>query len=242
MLDLPLDELAGQNPREAGDVIDVLVRVQGGQLAAELGQAVDDLGFCGAKTGVKALTLYSFSAENWNRPEQEVSALMDLFADHLRANSRKLQDNDIVFNVIVRTSELNDTNKDGIDDAPINSFTSLANAANRMLDMDLAACVNKTGFKDQGYKKASVWVDSWAPIPQTNRYKYQFVDRMIFDGLVSSVDGDLPSLGFFVAGVDGKNVARLYLQGHTYDYDPTNTAGYLFSVATPQFVPPIQER
>lgn len=69
---------------------------------------------------------------------------------------------------------------------------------------------------------------------------YQFLDRMVFDGLTTSVEGDLPTLGFFVAGVDGQNVSRINLVGHTYDYDPVNTAGYFFSVATPQFVPPIQ--
>ncbi|MEG2829952.1 MAG: polyprenyl diphosphate synthase, partial [Edwardsiella sp. (in: enterobacteria)] len=29
--------------------------------------------------GIRALTLYAFSSENWNRPQQEVSALMELF-------------------------------------------------------------------------------------------------------------------------------------------------------------------
>ena len=33
--------------------------------------------------GVKFLTLYAFSSENWNRPEQEVSALMTLLYKHL---------------------------------------------------------------------------------------------------------------------------------------------------------------
>ncbi len=69
---------------------------------------------------------------------------------------------------------------------------------------------------------------------------YQFLDRMVLDGLTSSVEGDAATLGFFIAGVDGRNVSRLNLVGHTYDYDPINTAGYFFSVATPQFVPPIQ--
>ncbi|NQZ59079.1 MAG: undecaprenyl diphosphate synthase family protein, partial [Lentisphaeraceae bacterium] len=31
-----------------------------------------------AKNGVKYLTLYTFSTENWNRPETEVSGLMDI--------------------------------------------------------------------------------------------------------------------------------------------------------------------
>jgi len=37
----------------------------------------------GARLGLEALTLYSFSSENWNRPSDEVRALMDLYAEYL---------------------------------------------------------------------------------------------------------------------------------------------------------------
>ena len=36
-----------------------------------------------AKVGVRYLTVYAFSTENWGRPEEEVSALMGLFRDNL---------------------------------------------------------------------------------------------------------------------------------------------------------------
>ena len=36
-----------------------------------------------ARLGVKFLTMYTFSTENWNRPEAEVGALMQLVADKL---------------------------------------------------------------------------------------------------------------------------------------------------------------
>jgi undecaprenyl diphosphate synthase len=36
-----------------------------------------------ARLGLKALTLYSFSIENWNRPREEVNALMHLYADYM---------------------------------------------------------------------------------------------------------------------------------------------------------------
>jgi undecaprenyl diphosphate synthase len=36
-----------------------------------------------SKIGVKYLTLYTFSTENWNRPLQEVKTLMDLFVEHM---------------------------------------------------------------------------------------------------------------------------------------------------------------
>ena len=50
--------------------------------------------------GVKALTLFAFSSENWQRPEQEVSVLMDLFMFVLTREVKKLHKNNIRFQVI----------------------------------------------------------------------------------------------------------------------------------------------
>lgn len=61
--------------------------------------------------------------------------------------------------------------------------------------------------------------------------------RMILDGVVTASDGDLPGLAFYVAEVDGTELWRLNLADYYADYDPQNTAGYLFSVATPQLIP-----
>lgn len=47
---------------------------------------------CGQR-GVEALTLYSFSTENWGRPELEVQALMALLADYLQNETDELMDN-----------------------------------------------------------------------------------------------------------------------------------------------------
>jgi undecaprenyl diphosphate synthase len=52
------------------------------------------------KSGVKALTLFAFSSENWQRPEKEVSVLMDLFMFVLTREVKKLHKHDIRFNVI----------------------------------------------------------------------------------------------------------------------------------------------
>ena len=43
-----------------------------------------------ANLGLEALTLYSFSIENWSRPKDEVNALMHLYAEHL-AQERPMQ-------------------------------------------------------------------------------------------------------------------------------------------------------
>jgi len=52
------------------------------------------------KLGVKALTLFAFSSENWQRPEKEVNVLMDLFMFVLTREVKRLHKNDIRFKVI----------------------------------------------------------------------------------------------------------------------------------------------
>lgn len=52
------------------------------------------------KLGVEALTLFAFSSENWQRPEKEVSVLMDLFMYVLTKEVKRLHKNDIRFKVI----------------------------------------------------------------------------------------------------------------------------------------------
>lgn len=47
------------------------------------------------KLGVEALTLYSFSSENWGRPEDEVTALMSLLQHYLEAEREEILDNQI---------------------------------------------------------------------------------------------------------------------------------------------------
>mgnify|MGYP004575321429 FL=1 len=41
-------------------------------------------GSCGNKIGIKYLTVYAFSTENWKRPETEVKGIMDLFRSYLK--------------------------------------------------------------------------------------------------------------------------------------------------------------
>ena len=60
------------------------------------------------KIGIKYLTLYAFSKENWKRPEDEVSVLMDLLYDYLERELDKLIKNDIRLITIGDTSLLPD--------------------------------------------------------------------------------------------------------------------------------------
>lgn len=59
-----------------------------------------------AQIGVKYLTLYTFSTENWKRPKDEVSTLMRLLLNSLRDRVNELNDNDIRLTTIGDTESL----------------------------------------------------------------------------------------------------------------------------------------
>lgn len=53
-----------------------------------------------AEIGIKNLTLYAFSTENWNRPKMEVDMLMKLLVSSLKKEVKTLMDNNIKLNTI----------------------------------------------------------------------------------------------------------------------------------------------
>ena len=53
-----------------------------------------------ARKGIKALTLFTFSTENWKRPKEEVNALMDMLLEMVSKNAKKVTSNNIRFNII----------------------------------------------------------------------------------------------------------------------------------------------
>ncbi|MBY7667503.1 isoprenyl transferase [Vibrio anguillarum] len=53
-----------------------------------------------AKLGIKAVTLFAFSSENWRRPEAEVGVLMELFITVLSTEVKKLHKNNLRLRVI----------------------------------------------------------------------------------------------------------------------------------------------
>ena len=59
-----------------------------------------------ASLGVEVLTLYTFSVENWQRPAREVSALMTILRQTLRAERAELKANNVRLQVIGRASDL----------------------------------------------------------------------------------------------------------------------------------------
>ena len=58
------------------------------------------------KLDIEALTLYSFSDENWNRPPAEISALMKILDHYLNKELKRMKDENIRFNTIGQIEEL----------------------------------------------------------------------------------------------------------------------------------------
>ncbi len=63
-------------------------------------QSVREIIEAAAEIGVKVLTLYAFSTENWSRPKKEVDTLMTLLASSLKKELKSLQKNNIQLRAI----------------------------------------------------------------------------------------------------------------------------------------------
>ena len=62
--------------------------------------------------GVKYLTVYAFSTENWNRKPEEVNFLMDLLGQTLKNELKEMHENNVVISFIGDTSKLSDKLQD----------------------------------------------------------------------------------------------------------------------------------
>ena len=69
-------------------------------------KAVRDVTEGCAEIGIKYLTLYAFSTENWNRPKLEVNALMQLLISTIRKETETLTKNEVKLETIGNTSDL----------------------------------------------------------------------------------------------------------------------------------------
>ena len=58
------------------------------------------------RIGIEALTLYAFSFQNWQRPDDEVSALMTLLHDYLHNEREEILDNGIRLNAVGELDQL----------------------------------------------------------------------------------------------------------------------------------------
>ncbi len=67
--------------------------------------------------GVKYLTLYAFSTENWKRSKEEIGALMDLVVEFINKEFEELHRNNVKLNSIGDISKLPEKSKAAVEDA-----------------------------------------------------------------------------------------------------------------------------
>ena len=89
--------------------------------------AVREIAEAAAEIGVEYITLYTFSTENWNRPQDEVNALMGIFVETIEKEIPTLNKNNIRLNAIGDLKSLPEENYSRL----VNTMNQTANN-NRM--------------------------------------------------------------------------------------------------------------
>ena len=106
------EQLSGEIPQHIGIIMDGngrwakrrgLPRSAGHKAGAETLKKITE--YC-SDIGVKAITAYAFSTENWSRPKEEVDALMDLLYDYLSNAHKTLAGKNTVIRVIGKVDGL----------------------------------------------------------------------------------------------------------------------------------------
>ncbi len=77
-------------------------------------QSVRDVTKAGAELGIEYITLYAFSQENWNRPKEEVDALMALLIDAIDNEIPTLMKNNVRLDAIGCLEELSQENQEAL--------------------------------------------------------------------------------------------------------------------------------
>lgn len=92
----------------------MLKRIVGHQRGAETVKMVVEQA---SLMGIKYLTLFAFSSENWSRPALEVRALMTLLKKYIRQETARMMRKNIRYNVIGNRSDLPDDVNETLDSA-----------------------------------------------------------------------------------------------------------------------------
>lgn len=116
-------------------------------------QSVRNIVEASGELGIKYLTLYAFSTENWQRPKDEVIALMELLVTALNNEVKKLHKNRVVFKIIGNTDDLPEKVQKKLDEAieltKNNTGLTLILALSYSFKWDMTNAVQKILSRDQ---------------------------------------------------------------------------------------------
>jgi len=95
---------------------------------------VKDIVYESGRLGVQAITLYSFSLENWKRPDDEVSSLMELYVHHLTREREDLVAHNIRFLQLGR--------REGLPEVVLHELDRARDATKHCTGLTLALALN----------------------------------------------------------------------------------------------------
>lgn len=90
-----------------------------------------------AELGIGYLTLYAFSTENWNRPREEVNALMELLVNTIRKEIEELKKNNVRLHIIGDFESLPETCRQELNEAK--EITSMNTGLNLILALSYSS-------------------------------------------------------------------------------------------------------
>lgn len=134
-----------------------------------------------ARSGVKHLTLFAFSSENWNRPAEEVNTLMELFLASLQKNTPELNEKGIRIRFIGDRSAFSQKLQAQI------SSTEQLTQDNQILNLNIAA--NYGGHWD--ILNAVKTISSKVELGELSS---DMVDRSLLESQLSLADTPAPDL------------------------------------------------
>ncbi|MDO5654289.1 MAG: polyprenyl diphosphate synthase [Brachymonas sp.] len=108
---------------------------------------------------IKALTVFAFSSENWNRPAEEVSGLMDLLVKLMRSELPELHEQGVRVCIVGE--------REGLSDAVRASATEAENVTSNNTRMVLNVCINYGGRWDIAQAAARLAAENLAITPDS---------------------------------------------------------------------------
>ena len=156
---------------------------------------------CAKKIGIKNLTLYAFSTENWNRPKKEIETLMSILIDTLRKEINKMVENNVQFKCIGDMSKLPDNVVKEVEE------TIKKTSKNDGLVLTLAL--------NYGFKKELIYaIKNLATKVKKNLISIENIDEKIINNHLYS--GDLPSVDLLIRTSGEQRISNFLLWQISY--------------------------
>jgi len=144
-------------------------------------ESVKDIVKACSQLGVKYLTLYTFSTENWNRPREEVSTLMRLLVRSLRKETDELNENNVRLSTIGNIESM----PEAVQKSLLESINKTKN--NTKMVLSLALSYSGRWELQEAFKKA-------AEMAKNNLLNPCDIDEKTISGLLTTKDMPDPDL------------------------------------------------